>query len=254
MTSHHPNLGGPSHQIITDTARIVGVLQEYAEQIHQTGDLNVVALPPALANIVDYVQSRGVRVDLEHMQEAWAIVNDDTPMLGALPISNVRANESPRRWRGPLTPWEILKYARKATPGEQGYRHHLAANQAFHDERSRRTELRLTTLCGRNTTTGRPCRGMAVYVPADRSGAIAEGWPCHLHATNDEARALEATYTAAVAEHDCPGCDATAGQPCWVGDDVGPHLRLIDGEWARPRSYRGQSVHDARLVLTLPTS
>jgi len=69
-------------------------------------------------------------------------------------------------------------------------------------------------------------------------GGAAAGLPCWRHATPEETTRIAGIYDAAVRDHDCPGCDATAGRPCYTGPDDAAHLRLVDGEWSRTRSFK----------------
>lgn len=75
-----------------------------------------------------------------------------------------------------------------------------------------------------------------------------DGLPCSRHATEAEAAEIAEVYDAAVEQRACPGCDAAAGERCWTGPDAAAHLRLVDGEWVKVRSFRGRKVRDLRLA------
>lgn len=260
--------GGPEvvHErpIVTATLDLVAALKAYADAVDANRELlKVVALPAKLAWIAQYAApdepmedyygrlipaepDEPVR-DLAALRDAWAVVDLNLPVAGAAPHSPQRADESHRRWRGPLEPEELLHMAEIAGPGAVGYRRQLRENTAYFDAREKRVREDQEFLCGHPNQAGDDgCRLRPVYAPG-------VGWRgglhCWRHVTAAEKAALDRAYGQAIADHDCPGCIAKAGKPCHTGEGAARYMRLVDGEWAQVRSYSGHKVHDARLDL-----
>ncbi|MDO5633431.1 MAG: hypothetical protein Q4G34_00965 [Micrococcus sp.] len=234
---------------MADTTEIVHHLSTYLTRVIERGQTDIVDLPLDLQDIARYVLSEQPEVDLAHMEQAWRIVTDGEPVRGAAPHSTWRENESHRRWKGPLTPLQIVTLAQDAPADAGTYRENLVANTAFHQARANREEHRASLTCDRPTAAGHPCRAATIYLPAgDGTTTAAEGLPCRSHVTEQESATITEVYDAAIRAHDCPGCTATAGQSCVTGPNAAAHLRLVEGEWARTRSFCKRSVHDVRLV------
>lgn len=238
---------GPEHQVIDDTREFLGHLYTWIDRLDERGDFDTVALPNSLQSIAHIGHDPDLHIAWMGLNEAWRIVNTDAPVRGAVPHSPGRAQESPRRWHGPLTPREIMELAEDAPADAGSYRANLAANAAFHAAQAAR---RLELECGRRTASGHPCGNGTVFLP-DHDGGAADGLPCWRHATPEETTRIAGIYDAAVRDHDCPGCDATAGRPCYTGPDGAAHLRLVDGEWSRTRSFKGRKVHGERLAAAI---
>jgi hypothetical protein len=243
--------GGPAagrkRPIVTATSDLVAALEAYARVVDTNRELlEVVALPESLEFIARYAAADDPMLDLANLRNAWDVVDQDLPVAGAAPHSQMRAGESHRRWRGPLEPEELLYMAQIAVPDAPGYRTQLRKNIAFFEARDRRLREDQEAACGRPTKGGSACGSLPIYAPGlGRHGGLG----CWRHVSAAEKAAVERAYVQAITDHDCPGCIATAGRACHTGEDAAPYLRLVDGEWARVRSYRDHKVHDARLDL-----
>jgi hypothetical protein len=238
---------GKERPIVAATRDLVAALETFAAAVATNRDLlEVVALPESLELIARCVANDPMWGDLTNMEYAWEVVDLDLPVAGAAPHSEMRADESHRRWRGPLEPAELLYMAHIAAPDAPGYRTQLRENTAYFEARDRRRREDREVACGRPNKDGSPCGSRPLYAPG-------LGWHgglgCWRHVTTAEKASVERAYVQAVADNDCPGCIATAGRPCHVGEDAARYLRLVDGEWARVRSYGDHKVHDARLDL-----
>lgn len=243
-----------SRAIVAAAAQLLDALDTYGRAVHEhREDLDVLALPDQFAICAEYALSGAALVDVQNLQLAWQIVDSNDPVLGALPHSLERTHESHRRWRGPLTPEELIRCADvdedEDDPAHIGtYRQHLAANAEHFDAMDRARHSREELRCGRQTKSGTACGAHLVYMPIGE-GSFDTNYPCRAHLTDDEHRAMTTVYTTAQQEHDCPGCEATAGRPCFAGEHHARRLKLVDGEWARKYKYKDFTVHDARLHL-----
>lgn len=245
--------------VVAAVAELLDALSTYARAVHQNrADLDVLALPEMLSQIAEYSATGAALDDFEDLAVAWRFVDGNFPVYGALPHSHERSHESHRRWRGPLTPRELIVCA--TFDPEEGnaehlgtYRQNLAANTEHFAEMDRLRQARQELRCGRETAGGGSCKARLVYMPT-REGSFDTDFPCRLHLSDEEHRALAAVYATAQRDHDCPGCEATAGQACFAGENDARRLRLVDGEWARKYTYRDHTVHDARLHLARRTA
>lgn len=243
-----------SRAIVSAAVDLLDALEVYGHAVHaHRQDLEVLALPEQLDACAEYVLSGAAHADVEDLQFAWRIVDDDAPVLGALPHSQERTHESHRRWRGPLTPSALILCADVDEDEDdpthiRTYRQHLAANAQHFAAMDRARQSREELRCGRETKGGTPCGARLVYMPTS-AGSFDTNYPCRAHLTVDEHRAMATVYTTAQRDHDCPGCEATAGRPCFAGENDARRLKLVNGEWARKYKYKDLTVHDARLHL-----
>lgn len=208
-------------------------------------DVQTLRLPEFFEGLRDYVATGVADEDVLDLREAWQYIDSDGPVAGALPHSMARLNESPRRWRPPLTPRELFEYAECAVAGDVGYRRTARANQEFFEGREALAKRYKNNPCGRPTATGTACVGWPVWMPEEDGGPVL-GFGCWNHLTEDEEAKVIRAYEGATADVDCRGCTATAGHKCRTDEPA--QLRLVDGEWARKRSYRRRVVHDVRLI------
>lgn len=249
-----PQTPPESRAIVSAAADLLDALEVYGRAVHaHRQDLEVLALPEQLTACAEYVLSGAAHADVEDLHLAWRIVDGDMPVLGALPHSAERAHESHRRWRGPLTPSDLILCADvdedEDDPAHIGtYRQHLAVNAEHFGAMDRARRSRQELRCGRDTKAGTSCGARLVYMP-NGAGTFESNYPCRAHLTDDEHRAMTTIYTTAQRDHDCPGCEATAGRLCFVGEQDARRLKLVDGEWARKYKYKDLTVHDARLHL-----
>lgn len=233
--------------IVEATERVVAALEEYAAVVgRQDMELGLLALPAGLENIARYALAGQATEDAQDLAAAWRVVDEDLPVAPAAPLSELGAEESYRRWRGPLRPRALLDRADLASREDRGYREQSAANDAYFAARDARKSVRRTVRCGRPTRSGDPCATTPTYVPP---GGFEQGFPCWRHLSGAEKVQVRACYNMAVSGHDCPGCVATHGQEC-VADEVDPALqRIVEGGSPRARTFEGRKVHEVRLDL-----
>lgn len=232
--------------IISASARFIAAAREFAEVVERgNAQLTVVALPQDLDDIARYVASGAADVDLRDLRHAWRVVDEGLPVAGGRAHSEARRAESPRRWRGPLTPQGVLEHAQIAEADDPGYLEQLAANERFHSERDARAQEHLLNPCGRQTASGGSCSTVRVFVPPR---GFVDGPACWRHVTSSEEAEIREIYKRAVTEQSCAGCTAKIGDECRIGDGVASELRLVDSEWARVRSFKGLKAHDVRLL------
>jgi len=102
-------------------------------------------------------------------------------------------------------------------------------------------DAELAIRCGRTTAAGTPCGHRPIYWPG--RGRVAG---CNRHMTADEERALYEVWLDIKTHYACPGCTAGVGDPC---REERHEIRLVNGDWAKIRSFAGIRMHDARLEL-----
>ena len=170
--------------------------------------------------------------------EAWRIVREGIPV-------RVEGPEPGRtlRWRPPLDVTQVTWAAIGARADDPTYLSACRRNTEFHQEREREKTTRMSTLCGRGG-----CGLVTAYLPGRDGKGVEAGLPCWRHATDEEAERIIGAYRHAVEAIACPGCGALAGQDCSTGDSPNRKLRPVDGTWPHIRKFRGQAVHDVRLV------
>lgn len=162
-----------------------------------------------------------------------------------------------RRWTGPQAPGNIVTLHQLASDDDLDYWSRRNANERYIAEQQNMLERELSTLCGRpRKGDGQPCRSLAMYRPGSGRN---DGFGCHLHLTTDEKRELEEAADTIERSVSCPGCSASAGEPCQIPEDGGltpsqAGLKLVDGEWARVRSVGGRRIHLPRIESAFPSA
>lgn len=174
--------------------------------------------------------------ELALWQTAMSLVENNTQIAPR--------SENGRPWRPYLSPQWLLRYAETARPGDPPYVPQLLARITETEARDRSHEEEMATVCGRPTSTGRPCQHHPVFWPG--RGRVAG---CSRHLSPEEKFQLEDVWSAVQQKHNCPACMVPAGTPC----DGEVKLRVMpDGEFPRVRTFAGRMMHSVRLSRAAP--
>lgn len=207
-----------------------------------------VEMPSAFVTLHNLYTSGQVEAQVEEWAEAWDVVRSGEEVAGVIPRWDGLTGEfrgGGRRWHGPQRPDQILDLVEAAPELGEGssFLEQFAINERHRQAGEAQKAADLAHVCGAETSNG-PCQTIPVSMPGGRAGA-----PCWRHLSAGQKEQLLAVWDAAVAEHDCPGCVATAGRKCFAGEGEGARLKVVDGRWPRARQFSGRRVHQERLDL-----
>ena len=228
---------------ITALADALHVFDEAMTAAQESFDL--VTLPPLLDDLRRLAPCDGTVDDctcimgaVTAVDEAWRIVRGGVPVRveGPQPGGMLR-------WRAPLDAEQLTWAAIGARGDDPTYLEACRRNTRFHQEREQEKTTRMATLCGRGG-----CGLVTAYLPGPGGKGVEPGLPCWRHATDEEAERIIGAYRRAVDQVACPGCQAAAGTDCHNGESPNRKLRPVDGTWPHIRKFRGQAVHDVRLI------
>lgn len=228
------------HPTISAAHRLVTALKEFEQSTRGDPDLGWVDLPDFFADVAEYPKLDLLDEDLQTMEAAWAIIDQDLPVAGTFRHPAAKRDEPHRRWEPPLTPEEIIRYHKDAKQGDPGFWVQAQANASYYGEHRKLVAQHADSVCGRPTNSGRSCQKTPIWIPNAEGGTV-PGYACWQHLSSAEQDEVRATYDAAERTAVCRGCGVEMGQPCQ------PEVRPVGGHWPRERVFQGHMVHDCRL-------
>lgn len=224
--------------ILTATQRLLRALEEFehAADVHDSSEPDL-RLPDLLDSLSRC--SGGAATEFAELQVAYDLIEGKVPVAPSGPKGI--------HWRAPLSPGELIYYADIATDADTDYRAQRKLIAAAAAQRAAVRRVELDHQCGRPTkTNGTPCANRPVYFPGAGHGG---GLGCSRHLTPQEREVMTGLFRDAVTHHDCPGCVATQGNPCFTDGEDPRRLRSVDGAWPTKKAFDGEEVHTTRLDL-----
>ena len=119
--------------LVAAVRRLAPALRAFSEEVlGLESEVRVLRLPEDLERLVGYVARGDMARDLEDLDLAWVRVDLCYPVSPVIPVPRA---DSPRPWRGPLTPRQLLTAGDGARDGHRDYRTQLVNSEIYHSLR-----------------------------------------------------------------------------------------------------------------------